>query len=276
MSNPLVDQDSQFDVNEHAVTPDSLSPFTEGSSWTAGSGIIASADGLVQSVQDDDLVGMITGAAAVGMGAVGAVLDPIGTAASMLVGWMIEHIKPLNMILDSLAGSPEMIQGRANTWQNISGHLEGAAEKYAGSINSGTSDWQGKASDAYRKMGADTAEVIGSAGKLSQGMSALVTMVGEMCAAARIVIHMVISELVGKLVAWAAELLGTLGLATPVVVAQAMAAIGKVSTRVVKTTVEITEAISKALKYANQIRVAIQQILEILKEIPNLVGAMKA
>lgn len=241
---------------------------TEGDGWLKGTGIWQNAADLRTSIDNDDTVGQIFGTATLALDVVGMALDPIGTAASMLVGWMIEHIQPLKEALDALTGDAGVIKGRADTWQNISTHLDGAAKEYAGDGVDGVREWAGDAGDAYRGHAGKLSEAMGATSELAAGMGGLITICGEGCATVRGLIHMLISELVGKLVAWAAEIAGTLGFGTPVVVAQALAEIGRVSAQVARRVQEITELISQLLKIAGQVAGHLNTIGKVIKELP--------
>lgn len=274
--NPLVADGATDDpVN---FTSDTLDPttldgkVTEGDGWLKGTGIWQDTADLATSINQGDAVSVAFGGATVALDVIGAVLDPIGTAASLLVGWMIEHIQPLKEALDALAGDPGVIKGRSDTWHNIAGQLQQSAQQYVREGVNGVSGWKGEAGQAYRAHAGKLAEAMGATGNLAEGMSGLVTICGEGCATVRSLIHFLISELVGKLISWAAEEAGSVGLATPVVVTQALAEIGKVSARVAKLVEQLTELISDLLKIASQVVAHLSTIAKILRELPSIAG----
>lgn len=52
-----------------------------------------------------------------GMGALGASIRPADALAPSGQGWLTEHVKPLQDIVDRMAGNASVIQTFADTWQ---------------------------------------------------------------------------------------------------------------------------------------------------------------
>jgi len=64
-----------------------------------------------------------------GMDAVGVAMDPLGSLAGAGIGWLIEHIGFLKKPLDYLAGDPEEITAKQQTWENIAKALNESLRK---------------------------------------------------------------------------------------------------------------------------------------------------
>ena len=56
--------------------------------------------------------------------------DPLQGLLSAGIGWLIEHVSFLSEPLDYLAGDPDLVQEKAQTWDNIKTALEQAAKDY--------------------------------------------------------------------------------------------------------------------------------------------------
>lgn len=273
--NPLVDPSSQFNPDDYAVSWDkvkqgdysTLNPISSGpgGDWLSGTGLWDDCATLGK-----DIAANKAGAAdyiAVGLDTLGVLIDPIGTAAGMLAGWMMDHLKPLKMMLDELAGNPDTVTGVANTWNNISKAMTSGATSYANAVSGQTADWHGDAADAYRTQANKLVQAMGGAGALADAMSQISTIGGEIVATVRSTVRDIISLLIGFLVDLAIEEACSLGAATPVVIAQGIADIGK-------ATKETVEAIDKACTVIGLVIAVAGKVntlyAEIVKVLPNL------
>src|SRR4030081_79424 len=147
-TNPLVDPNSRFNPNDYNSLhngPITSGPGTSGTpafgtttggNWLAGTGPWDDAQTLANDINSGKASGMTQALdfVAVGLDVIGAVIDPIGTFTGMLAGWLVEHLKPLKLILDELAGNPDTISGVANTWGNISSAMKAAADDYTAAV----------------------------------------------------------------------------------------------------------------------------------------------
>lgn len=89
-------------------------------------------------------------------------------------GWIIENVSFINEPFNQLMGNPGEIQALTETWANISGELDAAAQAMAGAIGE-VDDWEGDAADAYRRVGDSFAQVLsgasGAANSVANGIS---------------------------------------------------------------------------------------------------------
>ncbi|UJW34457.1 DUF6531 domain-containing protein [Saccharothrix sp. AJ9571] len=225
-----------------------------------GIGIAESAVDLANGVSDGSWVEAGLGAVGVGLEVLSMVVDPIGTLASYGVSWLIEHVQPLKEALDWLAGDPPVIQSFSETWANVAAEVNAIAGDLGNEVTNGTAGWQGEGADAYRGAAAEQADALAGAASLADGISAGVMIMGTVVAAVRELVRDLVAELVGKLIAWALEAAATLGFATPVIAAQATAAI-------TKTISKISEFIRKLVKTIGNVSPKIRKIIDKLGEI---------
>lgn len=273
---PVLDPTSQFNRDDYLPNPDkiaqgdlsTLNPVTSGGDWWAGSGLWDDCNQLGQSIKNHDLVGEIFGTIAVGLDAIGTVMDPIGTALSGLAGWMIEHLKPLRLALDELAGNPGTIKGVANTWTNISERMKQVAQQQKDSVSQGTTQWQGPAADAYRKSAGTLYDAAGATSSLAEGMSALIQAMGECVATVRSLVRDMIATLVAELVQDALEEAASVGFATPLVIEQATGAITRCTGRTVATIEKLVEVVGQVLSIASKINSLLQTIAKVIQDLP--------
>lgn len=214
----MTDANSLVDPRTTPTEPGSL--IVQGDDWTTGAGLLSDSDALANAIVNGDALLIVISGVAVGLDALSASADPLGALIGTEVTWALEHLQPLKQVLDALTGNAQVVQGRAQTWSNIQNALSRTAADYRDSIARGTSDWTGPAADAYRAKAEDLANTIAALASLCGSNGALTLMVGQACAVVRWFVESVISELVSEALDGATEEAGSLGLATPVVLAQ--------------------------------------------------------
>ncbi|OZM73732.1 type IV secretion protein Rhs [Amycolatopsis antarctica] len=225
-----------------------------------GIGIAESSVDLANGVADGSWVEAGLGAVGVGLEVLSMVIDPIGTLASYGVSWLIEHVEPLKEALDWFAGDPPVIQSFSETWANVAAEVGAVAQEYGTESRNGTAGWLGAGGDAYRQHAAEQADALAGASSLADGISVGVMVMGEVVAAVRELVRDLVAELVGKLITWALEAAATLGFATPVIAAQATAAISKAISKV-------SELVQKLVKTISNVSPRIGKIIDKLGEI---------
>lgn len=281
MNNSLVDPDSQFDRDDYFPNADEIShgdlstlnPVTSGGDWWAGTGLWDDCNQFAQSIEQGDLAGEIFGGIAVGLDAIGTVMDPIGTALSGLAGWMIEHLKPLRLMLDELAGNPITIKGVSDTWTNISQRMSKVAEEQKDAVVTGTDKWQGAAADAYRASAGKLYDAARASARLADGMSALVDAMGQCVATVRSLVRDLIATLVAELVQDAAEEAASFGFATPLVIEEATGAISRCTGRTVATIEKLVKVMGEILSIAGKINSLLQTIAKVAQDLPKATQA---
>ncbi|MCP2099907.1 RHS repeat-associated core domain-containing protein [Actinosynnema pretiosum] len=90
---------------------------------------------------------------------------------------------------------------------------------------------------------------------------------GEVVAAVRELVRDLVAELVGRLISWALEAVATLGLATPVIVAQATTAISRMCSRIADLVRKLVKTISNV---APRIRAVVDKLGEIMRKLGRL------
>ncbi|WP_278264428.1 hypothetical protein [Nocardia sp. AG03] len=151
-----------------------------------------------------------------------AKFDPFNFLGSQLMSWMLEHVEPMRKTLESLTGSPDMVQAYSDSWKNIGEALTTTAQQYAAAIDSGIGAWAGAAADAYKASAteltgkiAENAALAGILKDANDGMKRIVE-------AVRGVVVEVLSNLAGMLAEITALLIASAGTATPALIARAL------------------------------------------------------
>src|SRR5699024_10888886 len=247
--NDLVSNDTTVDSQYDFVEDGRINPagyYDKGSSaagWAGGT-FLAGSVNIANDIEQGNWVQVGVGAAGMGLTALDAGMDPIGFIASQLFGWMLEHIEPLRAMLHGLSGSPEMVKGYSESWGNIERELGDTAEEYRSASRSGTQDWTGEGADTYRARAADTADLAESATNAARSMKTASAMMGEVVGAIRNAVRDVLAGLAGSMVSYALELAGTLGVAAPYVIEQAVAEIAKDGAKIARLVAKVTQTVS--------------------------------
>ncbi|SDE01176.1 RHS repeat-associated core domain-containing protein [Actinokineospora iranica] len=234
----------------------------------SGIGIAESAVDLYNGIEGKSWVEAGIGGVGVGLEALSLALDPVGTLLSYGVAWLMEHVKPLSDALDWLAGDADQIAAYAQTWKNVATETGKVAEDFASEVRNGTAGWGGEAGDAYRANAAQQLDKIKAAGTCAESIGSTVQIVGVLVGAVREIVRDLVAECVATLIAripqWVAEIGGTLGIATPHVVASAAALIARWVNRIkdfIKALTKSLDSLSSLLGKLDEIFAAIKKSL---------------
>ena len=240
MTNPLIDSGTDI-RNVYPQHPSS--EFVKAGGWEKGLTAVEAGEEIGDGIAKGDWAKVALGGVGAGLDMLCAGTDPIGYFSGQLASWMMEHLEPLRKVLHALTGEPEMIKAYAATWANISKEMAAVSAGYTAAAEHTSWAWGGPASEAYRSQARHVANLVQAAAGAADTLKTAATMAGELVAGIRITVRDLIAALVGELVDLAAEELGSFGLATPVVVAQAAEETARVTSRVGKVLLELKEAI---------------------------------
>ncbi|MFG1607719.1 WXG100 family type VII secretion target [Actinoplanes sp. NPDC049265] len=196
-----------------AASPDGPSP------W-AGVWIAEDINAIVSGVRGGSWIDGTIGGVSAGLDALAVVSDPVGALLQYGVAWLIEHVRPLSEALDWLAGDPAEIAAHAQTWRNAATRLQSEADDLARSVAWDVSEWSGTASDTYRAYASGQVRSLETLAVASDGMALITESAGLVIATVRELVRDAVATVVSRLIVYAAELLGTLGTAAPLVAEQ--------------------------------------------------------
>jgi hypothetical protein len=202
--NWLVEKGANFSWKDYDVTDGGPFHAGQGGNWLNGLGLFDNGKQLYDEITDSskqNYGAMVGLAASFGFDGISLANDPIGTLSAWGVSWLIEHVKPLTLILNSLAGNPDMIKAAAKTWQNVGSELDRLGKHYADAVTAGTGNWQGGAGDNYRDRTAKTTvDSLFATSQLANAMSVVVATTGELVNLARTLVRDIIADLVAQVV----------------------------------------------------------------------------
>lgn len=233
-------------MTDHTVGTGSLiAPRIDSTQWYSGASVAVEIHDLAESIRNKDWVEGGIDTLALTAEAAGVIVDPIGALASWGVGWAMEHVQWMSDLLDWLAGDPDQVAAYGQTWENIAGVAETVTERFQDDVNGDLSSWNDGARMMYTRLAQERLDTLDGLGKAAHGMAGLAEAVGTVVNAVRSGVRAAISFLVGKLISWGIELAGTLGAAAPVVLEQAMVAIGQTGVKIVKIVSSLLSSLRK-------------------------------
>lgn len=195
-----------------------------------GAGILESATGIVEGINEGDWASAAGNAVAFGLGAIGAIMDPLQAVASAGVGWLIEHVDFLKEPLDWLAGDAAAIQRNAKTWGNISVLMTEAATAYEQALRANLGQWQSRAATAYQGEAEVRIEALQALSVLATGGEKGCTIVGCVVGVVRATVRDIIADVVGAIISKALQAI-TVVLA-PKALVEIAVLVGEVSTKI--------------------------------------------
>jgi hypothetical protein len=203
---------------------DTTSPF-------AGAGVLEDGYDLVTAIQDESWVdGALAGASLV-MDTVAAVSDPLGTLIGAGLGWLIDHLSPLNEWLEDLTGDADQVRAFAQTWANVAGQLDESGGELSRKVAADLEELSGAAAQAYRAYAGDMAAHLHGAGQWAQGVSTGLSIAAEIVQVVHDLVRDTLADLVGSIISWMAEAALSFGLATPWVIEQVATRVASLTTR---------------------------------------------
>ena len=232
-----------------------------------GIGLLEAGQAALDGINNGDWVEAGLGVVGAGLEALGVYMDPVGTLASYGVGWLIEHVQPLQDMLNDLAGAPPVIRAYARTWQNISEGVERAAGDLETTSHDRTAGWRGTAGDAYRARAGEVVDALRGASRVCSGVGAVVTIMGEVVAAVREFVRDLVADAVGRLVVWGLELLVTGGAAAPVVAMQATSLVAKYAAKIADVVRKLLRTISNVARRLDGLAEVLRMAWRKLKEL---------
>jgi hypothetical protein len=229
-----------------------VAPRVDSTQWYSGASVALEIHDVAEGIRNGDWVEGGIGALGVAADGVGLIVDPIGTLASWGVGWAMEHIKPLSHMLDMLTGDPDQVMAYAQTWTNISTVTGSVEYLYEGDLGKDLPSWADAAGSTYRELGMARIDTMKGLTEAAKGMNGLAETLHMVVNGVRSGVRALISLLVGKIISWVIEEAASFGLATPVVIGQAMVAIGQ-------TTAKVTKMVSDLMRSLKRLHAALQK-----------------
>lgn len=234
-------------------------------SATSGAGLIDSGTSLYQAIESQNWVDAALSGVAVGFDAVATYSDPLGSLFAAGIGWVIDHFEPIKGWFDDLAGNPEEVKAFAGTWLNVSTAISAANTSYVVGANQKLEKMTGPNVERYREHVEETSDKLsffsGAARAMSIGTDVAAVIVGFVHG----LLRDAIAQVAGAICSYVAELVITLGAATPLVIHQA-------TTRISALAAEIGPKVRGLKTSVTDLDSLMRELRDILNDIPRFLG----
>ncbi len=210
----------------------------------SGTFLLEDGEALVNAIRSGDWVAGGFAAFGAVMDTVAAVSDPLGSLIAAGLGWLMEHLQPLKGWLDDLTGDAGQVAGFAQTWANVGGQLRQSASDLAvvlGDLDAA----DGAAVRAYLAFQRDVVKHLQGAASWADGMQVGMQMASTIVQVVHDLVRDSLAQLVGSLISYAAELVFSLGLATPLVIEQASTRVSALAAKFSKKIPDLVDAAKK-------------------------------
>jgi uncharacterized protein YukE len=205
------------------------------------------------------------GVVGAGLDGLALVSDPVGALLQYGISWLIEHVRPLSEALDWLAGDPGAIAGHAQTWRNVASSLRAEADELARSVRFDLAEWSGAASDAYRRWASQRDQSLQALARASDTMALITEGAGILIGTVRMMVRDAVATVVSRLIVYAGELVGSLGLATPLVVEQVATLCASWAAKIARWLRKLISSIRNLLRESGRLGELIEAIARWLK-----------
>lgn len=253
-----------------------VAPVQDSTTAMSGVPLLEDATGLKDAIESKNWAAVAIGAVGTALDVLTAVMDPFGAIFAAGVGWLIEHVGPLKEALNALTGDADQIAAQSQTWTNVAKELESVSGDLVNLVKNDLESWKGDAADAYRKQSDDTAALIASAQKGSEGAASGVKTAGEVVAAVRTLVRDTIADLVGHLISWALQVVFTLGIGMAWVVPQVVTAVAKTASKISQVTTRLVKALKALVPLLKKAGTLFEDAGKALKKLTGKVDGPKA
>ncbi|WP_446222824.1 hypothetical protein ACTWPB_24135 [Nocardia sp. IBHARD005] len=192
-----------------------------------------------------------------------AKFDPFNFLGAQLMSWMLEHVEPVRKSLESITGSPDVVQAYSDSWAEIAKHLTATAEQWATALDSGIGEWAGAAAEAYVATATELTGKIAEKAAVAEVLAECNTAMKGIVETVREIVVEILSNLAGMLAEVTALLIASAGTATPALIARALFDISLATMTVSQMLIELSQALIDAKTLAQSAVKIIQGVTEV-------------
>ncbi|MCB6402823.1 apolipoprotein A1/A4/E family protein [Schaalia odontolytica] len=194
-------------------------------------------------------------------------VNPIKTAVSSAVNWIISHIDPLPDRLQEFTGDPEKVEAAALTWERIGGQWTQAAAELEAAVKAGLGAQVCRTLSAYKVQIGSVIETFRSLGDACKVVAQCLNILSAMVKIVYDLTREAIGDLIGSFIQSATEIVFSLGTATPVVVGQISAAVSKWVARITTKGKQVLNGFREALKSFKKLDGILEKLGSALKKL---------
>jgi uncharacterized protein YukE len=192
-----------------------------------------------------------------------AKFDPFNFLGSQLMSWMLEHVEPVRKSLESITGSPDMVQAYSDSWKAIAESLTTTAQEWATALDTGIGEWAGAAAEAYVAAATELTGKIAEKAAVAEVLSECNAAMKSIVETVREIVVEILTNLAGMLAEMTALLIASAGTATPALIARALLDISLATVTVSQMLVQLAQALIDTKMLAQSAVQIIQGVTEV-------------
>lgn len=155
------------------------------------------------------------------LSALDATMRPIDRLRPANLTPLVPHVRPLQQVLDRMAGKAGEIRSFTDTWRQVATGVSEVQRQLDRTAREETAEWAGDAAVRYRDRVAVLLGALRGTAALATAMADAASAMGEAVAAARSTAHRLVDDLVGRLIDYVSAARAAEGGVTANVMAQA-------------------------------------------------------
>ncbi|MEV0005374.1 WXG100 family type VII secretion target [Micromonospora sp. NPDC050980] len=238
------------------------------SAW-AGIWICEDIELIAHGVRTGSWIDGSLGVVSAGLDALAIVSDPVSALLQYGIAWLIEHVKPLSEALDWLAGDPAEITAHSQTWRNVAASLREDAADLAHAVRTEAAGWIGAAGAGYRTWAHEQQQAITGLAQGAEAMAAITEGAAGLVAAVRLLVRDAVAACVSRLIVYAAELVASAGLATPLVVEQVTTTVASWGARIARLLRGLMASLRRLMPEVRRLGELIEKLKQALSRLTN-------
>lgn len=198
---------------------------------TSGAGLIDDVVTLAGDIKSENWVSASLVGVAGAVDVAATVSDPFGSLLSAGLGWLMDHFEPIKGWLNDLTGDGDAVAAFAGTYTNIASGLHDEStylrRKVSADLDGATAEFLTE----YRAFMRTYGRSVDALGDAADACATGLTIAAGIVSAVHGIVRDAIATIVGSIVSYAAELVLTLGTATPLVIEQVTTRVSAMATK---------------------------------------------
>ncbi len=228
----------------------------------AGLLVIESGADLKEAIESGDWVAGTLAGVSLAFDTLSTVIDPLGTAIAMGVGWVLDHIEPLKSWFNDLTGDAGEVAGFAQTWSNVSQYLKSVADGLREQLEQ-VSDLSGETMRAFRNFHLDTAKHVELTADWANAMSIGLQIASGIVQFVHGLVRDAISTIIGSLSSATILSVCTLGAGVPLAVSQVASKASALATRISRSIDDLITSITNLSRHLRALRELIERVNQV-------------
>lgn len=235
----------------------------------AGAGILDSGSSTITALCQGNWVDAALSGVSTVLDAAATVADPLGSLLAAGIGWALDHLNPIKDWFNDVAGNPESVSAKGESWANIAGGMEPLAQSWQTSLDNIT--WMsGDAIESYFAQANARIETLKQLKGSSEGASEALQVVAVIVSFVHSFLRDILSSLAGAIISWVLQSVLSLGTLIPWVCGQIATRIASVVGKCSRYITALTKSGSKLATLLKALKGFGDDILRFLNKItPN-------